>query len=324
MGTLLPRKRNVNYAGTGELSPLNNDPNYEVVGFGTRIFLGGGVGYVVGEGTQHNPGKQFGNLSVKGNLRGMNTKYLKAGEVAEYGTTLYVGIGVPIPVLNERIARNTAVRNRDIRITIFDYSVPRLQRPPLAEVDYETLFSGNVQLEGVNAKTSSLSSLKKAREIAKELEDWMTHKEFYLSEKLENLPDDTVFKPMKMQEKVVSISKVMTRRVVTAEEHEPIERVCELMVEKSIDQVPIVDQHGALKGIVTAWDITKATAKRAKKLGDIMTKKVITASPEESVDAVSRKLEKHKINSTPVVNSRNTVVGIVTLSDINKFYRRGR
>jgi uncharacterized protein (DUF39 family)/predicted transcriptional regulator len=324
MGTLLPGKRNVNFAGTGELSPLNNDPEYEVIGFGTRIFLGGGIGYVVGEGTQHNPGKQFGTLSVKGNLRGMSTKYLKAGVVTEYGTTLYVGIGIPIPVLNERIAQNTAVRNKDLKITIFDYSVPRLARPSLGDVDYESLFSGSVRLGDATAKTSGLSSLKIAREIASELEDRITNKEFYLTEKVENIPMDTVLKPMKMQEKVASISRVMTRNVFTAEEHDAIEHVCELMVEKSIDQVPIVDERGVLKGIVTSWDVTKATAKRAKNLGDIMTKRVITASPDESVDAVSRKLEKHKINSTPVVNGRSEVVGIVTLSDINRFYRRGR
>lgn len=322
MGTLLPKKRNVNFAGTGELSPLNNDPNYEVTGFGTRIFLGGTKGYIVGEGTQHNPTKNLATISVKGNLREMNTKYLKAGLVAEYGTTLYVGIGVPIPILDERIAKNTAVRNKDIKVNIFDYSIPRLNRPSLGEVDYETLFSGKVRLGDVEAKTSSLSSIKIAREITDKLEDWINHKEFYLTEKLESLPKDTVFKPMKMREKLVSINRVMTRDVVTAEEDKSVEVVCEIMVKKGIDQVPIVDKKGVLKGIVTSWDITNATAKRAKKLNEIMTKKVITSSPDEAVDSVSRKLEKYGINSTPVVNNKGIVVGIVTLSDINRFYRK--
>jgi len=324
MGTLLPGKRNVNFAGTGELSPFSNDPDYDIIGFGTRIFLGGAKGYVVGEGTQHNPTKDFATMSVKGNLREMDSKYLKAATIAEYGTTLYVGIGVPIPILNERIAKQAAVRNQDIKTGIFDYSVPRLKRPLLREVDYETLFSGEVDLDGVKARTSCLSSLKISREIAGRLEDWINHKEFYLTEKLENLPSDTTVKAMKMSDKLTSVNRVMTREVVTAGEEEPIEKVCNMMIKEGIDQIPIVDRKGTLKGIVTAWDITKATARGKKKLGEIMTKKVIASTPDEAVDSVSRKLEKYKINATPVVNKKGAVVGIITLSDINRFYRRSR
>ncbi|MDD5112146.1 MAG: homocysteine biosynthesis protein [Candidatus Altiarchaeota archaeon] len=324
MGTLLPGKRNVNFSGTGELSPLINDPEYDVVGFGTRIFLGGGQGYVVGEGTQHNPLKKFATLSVKGNLRGMSPEYLKAGVVRDYGTTLYVGIGIPIPVLNEKIAKNTAVRNKDVKVNILDYSVPRLNRPVIREVDYETLFSGEVDVDGVKARTSSLSSRKVARDIAAKLGDWIEQGEFYLSEKLESLPADTAFKPMRMSAEVAPISRVMTRDVVTAKEDDPVEKVCNRMIKNGIDQIPVVSEEGAIRGIVTAWDITKATATGKRKLGEIMTSKVITASPDEAVDAVSRKLEKYKINATPVIDAKGVVVGIVTLSDINKFYRRAR
>ena len=56
MGVLQPRMRNANYCTAGQLSPLLNDPLYRTVGAGTRIFLGGGQGYVVSHGTQHNPG----------------------------------------------------------------------------------------------------------------------------------------------------------------------------------------------------------------------------------------------------------------------------
>jgi uncharacterized protein (DUF39 family)/CBS domain-containing protein len=324
MGTLLPGCRNLNFAGTGELSPLNNDPDYDVIGFGTRIFLGGGVGYVAGEGTQHNPGKKFGNLSVKGNLGGMSAKYLKAGVLKDYGTTLYVGIGIPIPVLNEKIAKNTAVRNRDIKVSVLDYSIPRLNRPVLREVDYESLFSGSVDVNGVESRSSSLSSLRIARRIAARLGEWIQKGDLYLTEKIESLPRETALKPMRMREKTASISRVMTRNVVTAKEDEQIERVCGMMVKKGIDQIPIVDPKGVLKGIVTAWDITRATASGERKLDSIMTSRVITSRPGDAVDAVSRKLEKHGINATPVVNGRGVVVGIVTLSDINRFYRRGR
>ena len=54
MGVLKSTLGNANYCSAGQLSPLLNDPYYKTIGVGTRIFLGGGVGYVVWQGTQHN------------------------------------------------------------------------------------------------------------------------------------------------------------------------------------------------------------------------------------------------------------------------------
>lgn len=55
MGILQPRLGNANYCSAGQLSPLFNDPYYKTIGIGTRIFLGGGIGYIAWQGTQHNP-----------------------------------------------------------------------------------------------------------------------------------------------------------------------------------------------------------------------------------------------------------------------------
>ena len=55
MGILRPKIGNANYCSAGQLSPLLNDPMYRTIGLGTRIFLGGGIGYVCWPGTQHNP-----------------------------------------------------------------------------------------------------------------------------------------------------------------------------------------------------------------------------------------------------------------------------
>ena len=55
MGVLKPQLGNANYCTSGQLSPLLNDPYYKTIGIGTKIFLGGGVGYVAWHGTQHNP-----------------------------------------------------------------------------------------------------------------------------------------------------------------------------------------------------------------------------------------------------------------------------
>ena len=124
MGKLLPGCGNVNFSGAGELSPLINDPDYATIGIGTRIFLGGGIGYVTGSGTQHNPGAQFATLMVQGDLKQMSAEFLKAALFHGYGSSMYVGIGIPIPVLNAGIARNTGISDRDIETDVIDYSVP--------------------------------------------------------------------------------------------------------------------------------------------------------------------------------------------------------
>src|SRR4030066_152363 len=104
MGVLQPKMGNANYCNAGQLSPLLNDPYYKTICIGTRIFLGGGVGYVVGSGTQHNPDVKrtekgvpkmtSGTLAVKGDLKMMSPKWLKGTSYTGYGVTLTVGIGV--------------------------------------------------------------------------------------------------------------------------------------------------------------------------------------------------------------------------------------
>ena len=181
MGTLLPNSGNVTYSGAGVLSPLSNDPHYRTIGPGTRIFLGGAPGYVVGEGTQHSPSSGFGTLMVTGDLKKMSREFLRAATFYKYGTTMYLGLGIPIPILNDEIAKYTAVSDADIKTAVIDYSVPRRNRPSVREVTYEELKSGMIDLNGREVKTSSLSSFYKAREVASELKKWIKKGNFFLS-----------------------------------------------------------------------------------------------------------------------------------------------
>jgi L-aspartate semialdehyde sulfurtransferase len=322
MGTLLSNKRNVNFAGMGEINPLSNDPEYRTIGFGTRIFLAGAQGYVTGEGTQHNPKTCFGNISVKGDLKKMSDEYLKGATVPGYGTSLFVGIGIPIPILDEDMAKRTAIRNRDIHVRILDYGVQRRDRPLVKEVTYEELFSGKVDLDGKTVRSSPLSSLKISVKIMKELSGWIEDKEFFLTAPLEALPKDTTVRVMKPRRDVPFVEDVMTKKVISATASDSLAKVSEMIITHGIDQIPIVDNEGHLEGIVTAWDLTKALATNKKKLEDIMTKKVITSRKGEYIDAVARRLGKHQINSTPIVDSEGKVIGIITSSDVNKFLER--
>lgn len=212
MGVLQPRVGNANYCSAGQLSPLLNDPYYRTIGLGTRIFLGGGIGYVVGSGTQHNPGvgrteagvpkMAGGTLSVKGDLKMMSPRWLRGTSFTGYGVTLTVGIGVPIPVLNEDILRFTAVKDEEIWAQVVDYSHSYPQNIPgsLGEVNYKQLKSGKILVQGKEVPTSGLSSYLKAREIAGILKEWIEAGKFFLTQPVELLPSvdsGIVFKPLK-------------------------------------------------------------------------------------------------------------------------------
>jgi len=212
MGVLKPRLGNANYCSAGQLSPLLKDPYYRTIGIGTRIFLGGGMGYVVWQGTQHNPLAKrkengvpcapSGTLAVIGDLKQMRPEWLVGTSMLGYGVSLTVGIGVPIPILDEEICRFTAIRDEEIYAPIVDYSVdyPQGTGRILGEVNYAQLRSGKIYIEGKEVPTGALSSYSKAREIAEILKSWIKKGEFFLTEPVAPLPgveSGYTFKPLK-------------------------------------------------------------------------------------------------------------------------------
>ncbi len=200
MGVLQPRVGNANYCSAGQLSPLLCDPFYRTIGIGTRIFLGGGTGYVTWQGTQHSPcvprtdlgvpRMPAGTIAVTGNLKQMDPRWLRGTSFRGYGVTLTVGIGVPIPILDEEILIQAAVRDEDIVTQIVDYSetYPQRESGSLGEVSYAQLKNGELPVDGKEVPTASLSSYAMAREIAGILKDWIQKGKFLLTECVQPLP----------------------------------------------------------------------------------------------------------------------------------------
>ena len=200
MGVLKPQIGNANYCSAGQLSPLLNDPLYKTLGVGTRILLGGGIGYIAWHGTQHNPSaprldngeprRPAGTLALIGDLKQMKPEWLRGTSMLGYGTTITVGIGVPIPILNEEIVRYTAVKDEDIVAAIVDYSDAYPQRNPdvLGEIDYASLKSGRITIQGQEVPTASLSSYPKAVELANILKEWIKAGDFLLTEPAASIP----------------------------------------------------------------------------------------------------------------------------------------
>jgi len=321
MGKLLPRLRNATFSGAGELNPLMNDPDYETIGIGTRIFLGGAQGYVIGEGTQHEPQGLNGTIMVRGNAKNMNIEFLRGATFTRYGTTLYVGLGIPIPILNEGLAKKTSIRDEEIFTNVVDYGVPRRDRPKLKKVSYEELKSGAITVDDKRIKVSSLSSLKTARKVAGTLKEWIANGEFFLTAPVERLPLDSVFRPMRQTEETSFVANVM-QKAVTCRESEEVQAIAERIVTRSVNHIIVVDDQGKLNGIVTSWDITRALAQGKKALADIVTRRVITAKLDEPLETASKRMAQHNISALPVIDNERKVLGIVTSEDVSKLLGR--
>ena len=200
MGTLKPRIGNASYCSSGQLSPMFNDPHYKTIGLGTRIFLGGAQGYVTWFGTQHNPKvertiegapiKPAGNLWVMGNLKEMDPYWLMGVSLQGYGCSLSVGLGIPIPLLNENIAAYTGLSDEKLFTQIVDYGhdYPKGISKTYGRISYAELKSGSITIDGRTVPTVPLSSVVRARMIADTLKQWIIEGRFFIGEPQFTLP----------------------------------------------------------------------------------------------------------------------------------------
>ena len=200
MGMLKPNMGNVSYSSAGQLSPLLNDPLYKTIGIGTAVWLAGARGHVYAEGTQHTsdvqrsingvPEEGAGTLALTGDMKEMDAEFIRGVSLKGYGVSMAVGVGIPIPVLNEEILKYTTIRDRDIKAQIIDYSYdyPNKTGKTLGTVTYEALKSGKISLMGKERETSSMSSYEKALKIAHLLKGEIEDGTFLLTEPFKKLP----------------------------------------------------------------------------------------------------------------------------------------
>jgi len=199
MGTLFPNLRNATYSTSGELSPLLNDPEFKTIGLGTRIFLGGTQGFVVWPGTQFHttrPKNEIGlpitnaaTIAVMGNLKEMSSDYIQAAYYDKYGVSMFVGIGIPIPILDEEMAKRVSINNSQIETSVLDYGT--VGTPKLGQVTYEELQSGFIKVGSKKIRTAPVASLAKARKIADELKEWLQKGDFEISKPVQMFPQNT-------------------------------------------------------------------------------------------------------------------------------------
>ncbi|MEY3297998.1 MAG: hypothetical protein RLZZ597_1258 [Cyanobacteriota bacterium] len=205
LGPLQPRLGNAVYANPGAISPLLNDPDLATLGIGTRIFLGGGVGYIAWEGTQHFPLQRrlpnhtpigpAATVALVGDAKTMDARWVRGCYFKGYGPSLMIGVGVPIPILNEQVAAYCAVQDKDIVAPVMDFSIPRRVRPTFGLVSYAQLKSGAITIEGQSVRTAPLASVYLARQVQQELKQWIETGAFELAAPVAALPMDRAFLP---------------------------------------------------------------------------------------------------------------------------------
>lgn len=205
LGPLQPRLANAVYSNPGALSPLLNDPNLQLIGIGTRIFLGGGIGYIAWEGTQHFPlQKRLPNqtpigpaatLALIGDAKQMDAHWVRGCYFKSYGPSLMIGVGVPLPVLDEEVVAHCAVQDNDLVAPIVDFSIPRRVRPTFGLVSYAQLKSGRIAIEGKPVRVAPLASLFLSRQVTITLKQWIEAGKFTLTEPVAPIPKERSFLP---------------------------------------------------------------------------------------------------------------------------------
>ena len=101
-----------------------------------------------------------------------------------------MGVGIPIPILDEDMAWFTGVGNGDILMPVKDYGhdYPNCDPRVLRHVSYEELMSGEIQVLDKRVETVPLTSYTLSLEIADQLKAWIANGEFTLTEAQEKIP----------------------------------------------------------------------------------------------------------------------------------------
>ncbi len=203
LGPLLPRMGNAVYANPGAIAPLWHP--LDSIGIGTKIFWGGGVGYIAWEGTQHYPlQKQLPNhtpigpaatVALIGDAKQMDPEWVKGCYFRNYGVSLMIGVGVPIPILNAKTIGSLVTKDEDIVAPVIDFSIPRRVRPSFGLVSYAQLKTGKISINGTNVRAAPVASISRSEQVAQILKEWITRGDFYLTEPVAPLPPDRQFLP---------------------------------------------------------------------------------------------------------------------------------
>lgn len=154
-------------------------PGLGLLGPGSPVLVAGGLGWVLGCGSAHQPRPQrqasghargpgaVAALSV--DLHALDPRWLRACFFEGHGSALLVAVAAPIPLINAKVARAAALPDRQLELPVLDLSVPRRVKPNLGWVSHEAARSGSISVKGRLVSTAPAHSPRLAAELAEEL-----------------------------------------------------------------------------------------------------------------------------------------------------------
>ena len=141
----------------------------------------------------------------------------------------------------------------------------------------------------------------------------------------------------------VTVGEVMTREVITVDPQTGFRQIADLLVNRGLSAVPVVDAEHVVLGIVSEADLlpkleysdrlphhalatrrsrTAQRKSRSDRAEDLMTSPAITIGPDESVSQAARTLESTRVKRLPVVDENGRLIGIVSRRDLVRTYVR--
>ena len=123
-----------------------------------------------------------------------------------------------------------------------------------------------------------------------------------------------------------SVSEIMSKReivTITSNSGKTAQDVADLMVEKKVGSVIVIDKKGQYDGIITERDMVKRVclkniAASRIKVEELMSSPLITIRSYDSLDTASRVMIKNKIKRIAVLEEDNRIVGLISVTDITK------
>jgi CBS domain-containing protein len=112
----------------------------------------------------------------------------------------------------------------------------------------------------------------------------------------------------------VKVEELMTKSVITAQPHQSVEHVRNMLENNSISAVPVVDSDGHPVGIVSSTDLVQEL-KPGSPISQIMTERVYTVPQYDDTSIAARVMRNHKIHRV-VVTHEKQVVGMLSAFDL--------
>ena len=121
----------------------------------------------------------------------------------------------------------------------------------------------------------------------------------------------------RISKRAVRAKDIMTQPVITLNQSSKLDRARQLIANHDFHHLPIVDDNGALSGMLSDRDLLKISLSKASPLiENIMSKDVIAATPETLLREVALVLRHHRIHCLPIIDEINEPIGIITTTDI--------